>query len=154
MKPGSVVAGIARCHNRKCNNRISAATKHLKFDEVFAKKTMQMECYVCKKQRASRKLVADNEDDPRFQEERFLTSPAVFPTNDSTYDVNKKRSLNYAASQNEGIMYCIAQDKPSVQALRERPDLPERKLEFLSRHDRESGDLYGILPLIKTCLLL
>ena len=46
-------------------------------------------------------------------------------------------------------MYCIAQDKPSVQALRERPDLPERKLEFLSRHDRESGDLYGILPLIK-----
>ena len=46
-------------------------------------------------------------------------------------------------------MYCIAQDKPSVQALRERPDLPERKLELLSRHDRESGDLYGILPLIK-----
>ena len=38
MKPGSVVAGIARCHNRKCNNRISAATKHLKFDDVFAKK--------------------------------------------------------------------------------------------------------------------
>ena len=46
-------------------------------------------------------------------------------------------------------MYCIAQDKPSTQALRERPDLPARKLEFLSRHDRESGDLYGILPLIK-----
>ena len=46
-------------------------------------------------------------------------------------------------------MYCIAQDKPSAQALRERPDLPERKLEFLSRHDRESGDLYGILPLMK-----
>ena len=41
-------------------------------------------------------------------------------------------------------MYCIAEDKPSAQALRERPDLPERKVEFLSRHDRESGDLYGI----------
>ena len=73
----------------------------------------------------------------------------MFPTNDSKYDVNKKRSLNFAASQNQGIMYCIAQDKPSAQALRERPDLPERKLEFLSRHDRASGDLYGILPLIK-----
>ena len=46
-------------------------------------------------------------------------------------------------------MYCIAQDKPSAQALRDRPDLPERKLEFLNRHDRESGDLYGILPLMK-----
>ena len=46
-------------------------------------------------------------------------------------------------------MYCIAQDKPSTQGLRESPDLPARKLEFLNRHDRESGDLYGILLLIK-----
>ena len=38
MKPGSVVDGIARCQNPKCNNRISAAAKHLKSDEVFAKK--------------------------------------------------------------------------------------------------------------------
>ena len=93
--------------------------------------------------------MADDENDKRFKEERFLTSPAVFPTNHSKYDVNKKRSLNFAASQKQGIMYCIAEDKPSAQALRERPDLPERKVEFLSRHDRESGDLYGILPLIK-----
>ena len=55
--------------------------------------------------------------------------------------MNKKRSLNCAASQQQGIMYCIAQDKPSAQALRERSDLPARKVEFLSRHDRESGDL-------------
>ena len=94
-------------------------------------------------------MVADDETDKRFAEERFLTSPAVFPTNDSKYDVNKKRSLNYAAAMNQGIMYCVANDKPSTQALRERPDLSARKLEFLSRHDRESGDLYGILPLIK-----
>ena len=110
---------------------------------------MHMECDVCKRQRATRKRVADNENDMRFQEDRFLTAPAVFPTNDSKYDVNKKRSLNVAASQNQGIMYCVAQDKPSAQALRERPDLPERKLEFLKRHDRGSGDFYGILPLIK-----
>ena len=149
MNPGSIVDGIARCNKRKCNRRISEATKKLEFDEAFAKTTMHMECDVCKRQRATRKLVADNENDMRFQEDRFLTAPAVFPTNDSKYDVNKKRSLNFAASQNQGIMYCVAQDKPSAQALRERPDLPERKLEFLKRHDRESGDLYGILPLIK-----
>ena len=102
------------------------------------RKTMEMECDTCKAQRVSRKLVADDEHDPRFKEERFFTSPAVFPNNDSKYDVNKKRSLNFAASQHEGIMYCIAQDKPSAAALRERPDLPERKLEFLSRRDRET----------------
>ena len=94
-------------------------------------------------------MVADDGNDSRFQEERFLTAPAVFPNNDSKYDVNKKRSLNFAASQNQGIMYCVANDKLSNDALRERSDIPARKVEFLSRHDRESGDLYGILPLIK-----
>ena len=103
----------------------------------------------CKQERASRKLVAADGNDSRFQEERFLTAPAVFPNNDSKYDVNKKRSLNFAAAHKQGIMYCIAKDVPSNQALRERPDLPARKVEFLSRHDRESGSLYGILPLIK-----
>ena len=149
MNPGSTVNGIARCLQDKCNKRISEAVTRLRFCEKFAKKTAEMECERCKADRASRILVAKDEHDSRFKEKRFLTSPAVFPTNDSKYDVNKKRSLNYAASQNTGIMYCIAQDKPSAQALRERPDLPERKLEFLNRHDRESGDLYGILPLMK-----
>ena len=64
-----------------------------------------MECEDCKKDRASRILVAKDEHDSRFKAEQFLTAPAVFPTNDSKYDVNKKRSLDYAASQNTGIMY-------------------------------------------------
>ena len=46
-------------------------------------------------------------------------------------------------------MYCPAKDSPSTEALRMKPDLPVQKLSWLSRHDRESGDLYGILPLIK-----
>jgi hypothetical protein len=33
--------------------------------------------------------------------------------------------------------------------LRERPDLPAQKLSWLQRHDRESGDLYGVVTLIK-----
>ena len=107
------------------------------------------QCQICKKERLARKLVATDGNDPRFQEEKIIKAPAVFPNNDSKYDVNKKRSLNFAASKGQGIMYCIAKDTPSSDALRERPDLPARKLEFLSRHDRESGDLYGILPLIQ-----
>ena len=46
-------------------------------------------------------------------------------------------------------MYCPAKDKPSHEALRIRPDLPAQKIAWLNRHDRESGDLYGMLPLIK-----
>ena len=46
-------------------------------------------------------------------------------------------------------MYCPAKDTPTQDALRIRPDLPTQKLQWLKRHDRESGDLYGMLPLIK-----
>ena len=149
------------CRNPKCNKGVNcnnepeplvgAALSMLKKTKLCSacRTADSIECDECKEQRASRKLVADDDNDERFKEERFLTSPAVFPTNDSNYDVNTKRSLHFAASQDKGIMYCIAQDKPSLQALRERPDIPDRKLEFLNRHDRESGDLYGILPLIK-----
>ena len=43
----------------------------------------------------------------------------------------------------------VAKDTPSTEALRERPDLPAHKLTWLQRHDRESGDLYGVLQLVK-----
>ena len=58
---------------------------------------MQMECDICKQERASRKLVAEDENDPRFKEERCLTYPAVFPTNDNTYDVNKKTFIGFCS---------------------------------------------------------
>ena len=32
--------------------------------------------------------------------------------------------------------------------MRLRQDLPAQKVSWLNRHDRESGDLYGMLPLI------
>ncbi|CAK0868048.1 unnamed protein product [Prorocentrum cordatum] len=35
----------------------------------------------------------------------------------------------------------------TLQALRERPDLPQQKMARLQRHDKESGDLYGFLPI-------
>ena len=104
MNPGSTLNDIARCLNAKCNNRITAATNKIKFDATFAAGTLASECDKCKAERASRKLVADDGNDSRFQEERCLTAPAVFPNNDSKYDVNKKRSLNFAASRNQGIM--------------------------------------------------
>ena len=42
-----------------------------------------------------------------------------------------------------------AKDKALPKTLRERPDLALQKTTWLSRHDRECGDLYGMLPLIE-----
>ena len=79
----------------------------------------------------------------------FLAAPAICADNDIKCDVNKLRAQTFAARKSDGIMYCPAKDKPTLAALRIRPDLPAQKKHWLKRHDRESGDLYGILPLIK-----
>ena len=41
-----------------------------------------------------------------------------------------------------------ARDTPSTEALRLRPDLPAQQISWLNRHDRESGNVYGVLPLL------
>eukprot|EP00959_Pyramimonas_sp_CCMP1952_P171079 3574568-Pyramimonas_sp.AAC.1 len=45
------------------------------------------------------------------------------------------------------MVHVPARDTPTPDALRERPDLPQQKLAWLQRHDKESGDLYGFLPI-------
>ena len=51
-------------------------------------------------------------------------------------------------NKTKGIIYCPAKDTPSTEALRVRPDLPAQNISWLNRHDRESCDLYGMLPLL------
>ena len=59
------------------------------------------------------------------------------------------RAKLFSSNKHEALTYCIAKDTPSVEALRERPDLPSQKLSWIQRHDRESGDLHGIVMLAK-----
>ena len=59
------------------------------------------------------------------------------------------RARSFAASRGEAVTYVMAKDTPSAEALRERPDLPSQKLSWLQRHDRESGDLYGVATLVR-----
>ena len=79
----------------------------------------------------------------------FTEATAVFANNDVKYDVNKKRAKDFATTCGQAVTYVSAKDTPSTDALRERPDLPAHKLSWLQRHDRESGDLYGVLQLVK-----
>ena len=106
------------------------------------------ECKVCKEERASKALVASGPHDPRWSQERFSSAPAIFPNNDTKYHVNKLRARLFAAQHQRVITYAVAQDKPSSETLKKRPSSAGEKLEWLQRHDRACGDLYGMLPLI------
>ena len=73
----------------------------------------------------------------------------LFAQTDIKYDVNRMRAQSLASLTNTVITYCTAKDHLTLDALRARPDLPTKKLEWLTRHDRESRDLYGVLPPMK-----
>ena len=94
-------------------------------------------------------MVAQNAKDKRFLSEGFVKATAIFANNDIKYETNKLRAKAYAMAKDVAVTYCPAKDKPSPEALRERPDLPAQKKSWLQRHDRESGDLHGIVTLAK-----
>ena len=83
-----------------------------------------------------------------MQNEKCMQAPSVFANNDIKYEVNKLRAQAYAEKRQEGLVYCLAKDTQSTEALRLRQDFPSQQIAWLSRHDRESGDLYGMLPLM------
>jgi hypothetical protein len=153
LLPGSVIGKKAMCRNKKCVSRCKDMLEETGLTdserEELAAETQRLECSVCATERTKRVLVATSPQDPRFLTNKFAAAPGVFPNNDLKYDVNKLRAQDYAAKQGTGIMYCPAKDTPTPEALRIRSDLPAQKVSWLNRHDRESGDLYGVLPLIK-----
>ena len=148
MQPGSFFEGEVKCATTKCIKRCTQAQARRNFCLEFATATVKMECLACKLERGRRQLVANVATDPRFTNAVFKNAPSVFANNDIKYEVNKLRAQSYSQQQNKGIVYCPAKDTPSTEAMRLRQDLPAKKVSWLNRHDRESGDLYGMLPLI------
>merc|ERR1711994_1036769 len=152
--PGSWANNRAQCGQTRCSalastppvdSRVSKKTRATSYtnDEI-----LRSECDVCKAERASKARVATDANDPRFSSEKFSKAIAIFAHNDVKYDTNKTRAKLFASRQSEGIVYAVAKDTPSQDALRERPGLQAQKIKWLQRHDRECGDLYGCLPLI------
>ena len=87
-------------------------------------------------------------DDGRLQEPTFVNAPAIFPNNDIKFFVNKQRARIFAVTTGQLITWSQAQDNPSSAVLSDNPDVGRAKLQWLQRHDRDCGSLYGMLPLI------
>jgi len=140
---GSWVQGKVQCGNTLCQK---LSESNAAWPEIKAR---ELECQICSEARKLRERVAKNAADVRFLEKKFVNAPAIFPNNDIKYDVNKQRARCYAAKHRLGITWAQAKDKPLPKTLQERPDLVLQKKSWLSRHDRECGDLYGMFPLIE-----
>ena len=107
---------------------------------------LAQECKACRAERATRRLVAESPHDPRFLG-RFVLAPSIFATNVRKCHTNKIRAEAFARRTKRHLHYVVAQDRACAAVVREKPDLVEQKLLWLQRHDRECGDLCGVLPL-------
>ena len=135
--PGSWENNHCACKNLACEKLVGAA-------DVQSK-----ECSVCKSERASKSRVMQSANDARASDRKFVAAPAIFPNNDIKYEVAKKRARIFAAQNNQALTWSKAHDIASSTVLSEKPNILEEKLQWLKRHDRDCGDLYGMLPLAK-----
>ena len=74
--------------------------------------------------------------------------PAVSPNDDPGYEVHRLRAQEYVANTCTCIVSCSVKDTPGLQTRSVRPSLAAQDIRWLNLHDRESGDLYGVLPLV------
>ena len=135
--PGSWTNGAPECGQRACADLVQAKASPAEIREK--------ECAACKADRCSRALVVHDSSDPRLRSS-MADATCIFATNAAKYHVNKIRAQAFAAQQNEKVFYAIASDRMSTRALQAKADIADEKLRWLQRHDRECGNLYGVLP--------
>ena len=152
--PGSWLKGDVLCKNQSCRELCSLEedatqmrTGQRRKRQVSPQDIRHGECNFCRDERGRRRLVLEGPNDSRLLLEKFLLAPGVFPNNDVKYEANKVRASQYARKHKKPMVYVPARDTPTPEALRERPDLPQQKMAWLQRHDKESGNLYGFLPI-------
>ena len=71
----------------------------------------------------------------------------IVSNNDVRAEINKHRAQAFAAKRGLQLLWNFAQDQIPLELLATDPHLAQRKVEFLQRHDRECGDLPGLVPL-------
>ena len=136
--PGSWLRGEPNCGNAVCQSLVKRC--------ATPSKILKEECATCREERASRRLVATGADDPRLLG-HFVGAPSVFATNVRKCHTNKVRAEAFAGRAGRELHYVVAQDRASAAVVREKPNLAQEKLVWLQQHDRECGELCGMLPL-------
>ena len=135
--PGSWLRNDVQCGNSAC--------RELK-DSCSPCQIQEKECKICQSERDTRRRVARGPTDEQYRLQ-FDRAAAIFATNDIKHHVNKVRAAAFANERHLPLVLLPAKDYISAPALREKPELKKCKKQWLKRHDRNCGGLYGLLPL-------
>ena len=149
--PGSYITGDVTCGKKRCALLMTTST---------AAEILKKECDDCKDDRASRARVVSPTNvlaTKDLKTTKFNNAMYVVPNNDLKFEINKTRAMNYANVTKQYPMYCQCVDTARDGAcLQKLDDIEKRKgsgsavdekVQWMQRHDRECGNLYGVIPL-------
>ena len=112
----------------------------------------ELECHVCSAERQRRCCVlraGNDADEDRFLADPFAAAPYVHPFRHPSYHATQLRALVFAKTAQKRLLWVTAYDKVVSNNL----DVPQqreeqRKERWLEFHDRKTGGLPGLLPLV------
>ena len=109
-------------------------------------------CDICKQERRRRCGVlrqVDAEDVRKFQAPPFTTASYVHPFRHPSHHATQLRALHLAKMQNRRVLWCVAFGQVKGDSLRENAsEVEKRKERWLEFHDRATGGIPGLLPLV------
>ena len=97
--------------------------------------------------RRSRCRVISGPQDERLQLDKFKNAKLIVANNDARYEINKVRAQEYARSTGASLQWSVATDKASSTVLQSEVCSKQTKIRWLRYHDRDTGDLPGMLPI-------
>ena len=77
----------------------------------------------------------------------YKSGITILSTNAPRYQINKDRAEEYSRLADEPLHWSYAVDMASGQVLQMEDFNKEAKIKWLQYHDRDTGDLPGVLPL-------
>ena len=104
-------------------------------------------CTLDAEERRSRCRVISGPKDERLQLDKFKNAKIIVANNDARYEINKVRAQEYARSTGASLQWSVATDKASNTVLQSEVCSKQTKIRWLRYHDRDTGDLPGMLPI-------
>eukprot|EP00971_Amphidinium_carterae_P215278 4272379-Amphidinium_carterae.1 len=104
-------------------------------------------CRLTDDERLSRRKVITSARDPRLDDPKFKTAKVIVANNDVKYQINKVRAMAYARQSGAVLRWSVAADVAGADVLQSVECDKATKIRWLQYHDRDTGDLCGMLPL-------
>ena len=104
-------------------------------------------CTLSAAERASRCRLISGPEDPRLQEPKFRAAVAIVANNDARAQINKDRARAYCEDAETPLRLSVARDRATSNVLQTEACDKAAKVRWLQYHDRDTGDLCGMLPL-------